>query len=99
MTMQRRSLVDSNRWAWSKQRRLALARDRTRCQLGIPGICTTIATEVDHVRPRAVGGGDELDNLRSVCHSCHISRGMDESGRAPSRYSYGASKVVTRRYD
>lgn len=97
--MQSRSDVDANRWRWSKTRRLALARDGHRCQLRIPGICTGTATEVDHVRPRAVGGGDELDNLRSVCHRCHISRGMDESGRAPSRYSYGASKVVTRRYD
>jgi 5-methylcytosine-specific restriction enzyme A len=96
--MQSRSALDGNRWNWSKTRRLVLARDSHRCQLGIPGICTVVATEVDHIRPRAVGGGDELDNLRSVCHRCHVSRGMDESGRSPSRYSYGPSRVVTRRY-
>ena len=93
-----RSEVDRNRWVWSQTRRRVLARDNHRCQLGIPGICTTVATEVDHIRPRAVGGDDALDNLRSVCHRCHISRGMDESGRSPSRLSYGASRVVTRRY-
>jgi 5-methylcytosine-specific restriction endonuclease McrA len=98
MTIPSRSDVDRNRWFWSRKRRLVLARDNHRCQLGIPGICTTAATEVDHVRPRAVGGDDAFDNLRSVCHGCHLSRGMDESGRSPTRYSYGASHVVTRRY-
>jgi 5-methylcytosine-specific restriction enzyme A len=96
--MQSRSSIDGNRWTWSKVRRLVLARDRSRCQLGIPGICLGTAREVDHIRPRAVGGGDELENLRSVCHPCHVSRGMDESGRSPSRFSYGASRVVTRSY-
>ena len=96
--MQKRSEVDGNRWAWSRIRLTALVRDRYRCQLAIPGICTTVATEVDHIRPRAVDGDDSMDNLRSVCHRCHVSRGMDESGRSPSRYSYGASRVVTRRY-
>jgi 5-methylcytosine-specific restriction protein A len=96
--MHSRSELDGNRWVWSKTRRLVLARDGHRCQLRIPGICTVTATEVDHIRPRAVGGGDELENLRSVCRPCHLSRGMDESGRAPSRYSYGASRVVTRTY-
>jgi len=98
MTMQSRSALDGNRWHWSAIRRRVLARDAHRCQLGIPGICTATATEVDHIRPRAVGGGDELDNLRSVCHLCHISRGMDESGHSPSRTSYGRSAVITRRY-
>lgn len=93
-----RSALDSNRWVWSRTRRTVMVRDRQRCQLGIPGICTTIATEVDHILPRALKGGDTLDNLRAVCHSCHIGRGMDESSAAPARLSYGASRVVTRRY-
>lgn len=96
--MQSRSEMDRNRWRWSKTRARVLARDRHRCQLAIPGVCTVTATEVDHIRPRAIGGDDALDNLRSVCHRCHVSRGMDESGRSPSRYSYGATRVVTRRY-
>lgn len=29
------------------------------------------ASEVDHIRPLADGGLDELDNLRSLCKSCH----------------------------
>lgn len=100
MTMQPRSNLDrgGNRWIWSRIRALVMVRDSRRCQLGIPGVCTIDATEVDHIRPRAVGGTDDLDNLRAVCRRCHISRGMSESGRAPSRYSYGSSKVVTRDY-
>lgn len=98
MTMQRRSELDGNRWRWSATRRLVMARDGGRCQLGIPGVCTRIAQEVDHITPRGLGGGDELDNLRAVCKRCHLGRGMHESGRKPSRYSYGSSRVVTRDY-
>jgi 5-methylcytosine-specific restriction protein A len=87
-----------NRWLWSKKRALVMARDGRRCQLAIPGICLRDAAEVDHIRPRAVGGTDDMDNLRAVCKPCHVSRGMHESGRAPSRFSYGRSQVVTRRY-
>ena len=95
------SLIERNRWKWSKRRAEALARDAHRCQLRIPGICKGIATEVDHIRPRALPSGDDPDdfaNLRSVCHPCHLGRGMNESGRPGSRYSYGHSRVVTRDY-
>lgn len=99
MTMQRRSDLDGNRWLWSGTRRIVLARDGRRCQLRIPGVCTIDATEVDHITPRSLGGGDDLPNLRSVCHPCHLGRGMAESGRPAARLSYGRSAVVTRRYD
>ncbi len=94
----RRSALDRNRWVWSKTRKFALARDRNRCQLAIPGVCLVVATEVDHILPRALGGDDALDNLRSVCRPCHLGRGMDESGTSGRRYSFGRSHVVTRSY-
>ena len=91
------SLVASNRWRWSQRRRVVLARDARRCQLRLP-VCTIDATEVDHIFPRSLGGGDELDNLRAVCHPCHLGRGMGEDGPArPRRYSL-ASAVVTGDY-
>ncbi len=31
----------------------------------------TVATQVDHVKPLAMGGTDDLDNLESICHQCH----------------------------
>ena len=66
MTMQSRSNLDrgGNRWVWSRIRALVMVRDNRRCQLGIPGVCTSVATEVDHIHPRSLGGGDEMDNLR-----------------------------------
>ena len=92
------SLVDTNRWKWTEQRKLALARDGRRCQLGIAGVCTFVATEVDHIVPRSLGGRDALDNLRSVCHPCHLGRGMETTAhQAPRRYSL-PSAVVTGDY-
>ena len=104
MSMQSNLDRGGNRWLWSKTRKFILVRDNYRCQLNYAGICTIVATEVDHKRGRAVGGGDEHSNLRSVCHPCHVAKGLNEpdgssgDGRSPSRYSYGASRVVTRRY-
>jgi 5-methylcytosine-specific restriction endonuclease McrA len=51
---------------WANRRRLVLERDGHRCQM-----CGALATEVDHIQPRAQGGSDELANLRSLCRPCH----------------------------
>lgn len=91
------SLVETNRWKWSKRARLVMARDAHRCQLRLPP-CTITATEVDHILPRSVGGTDDLDNLRAVCHRCHVARGMvDTPRREPRRYSITITRDYTRR--
>lgn len=36
--------------------------------------CGAEATEVDHITPKAQGGGDEWGNLRAFCKSCHSKR-------------------------
>jgi 5-methylcytosine-specific restriction enzyme A len=41
---------------------------------------TTQATEVDHIRRRRAGGGDEWDNLQALCKPCH-SRKTAAEGR------------------
>jgi 5-methylcytosine-specific restriction protein A len=44
------------------------------------------STEVDHITPRAYGGGHEFANLRGVCRPCHLalSRAMrDKRGPRP----------------
>lgn len=61
----------------AKIRRTVLTRDGNRCQIHLDG-CTTIATQVDHIRPREVAG-DGVDNLRAACAWCNNSRG--EPGR------------------
>lgn len=59
--------------AWRRLRKLALQRDHGLCRLRLGPDCTRYATEVHHIKP--VEDYPELaldlDNLISVCHSCH----------------------------
>lgn len=51
-------------------RRRVLDRDGWRCVR-----CGAAARlEVDHIRPRRAGGGNDEANLRTLCRSCHIAR-------------------------
>ena len=61
---------------WRRIRGFVLARDKWLCQLRYPGICTTRATEVDHIEQYPHRPELELDpnNLRSVCTPCHKHR-------------------------
>ena len=52
--------------SWPALRRKVLDRDSGRCQL-----CGALATHVDHITPRADGGADTLENLRSLCAYHH----------------------------
>jgi 5-methylcytosine-specific restriction endonuclease McrA len=54
---------------WAKLRAACLARDGGMCVL-----CGAPATDADHIVPRAQGGSDDLANLRSLCHRCHLRR-------------------------
>lgn len=48
-------------------KRQVWARDKGRCRK-----CQSIhALEIDHIQPVALGGGNELDNLRLLCRSCN----------------------------
>lgn len=62
----------------ARVRAIVLARDGHRCQLRIPGVCTVIATEADHIVAREIAG-DGPDNLRAACRPCNGARG--EPGR------------------
>ena len=37
-----------------------------------------VAEHVDHVRAIVKGGGNELTNLRALCHSCHSRKTVAE---------------------
>lgn len=65
---------------WRKVRALALARDNHLCQDCLAKGRATPATQVDHVIPKANGGGDDLDNLRSLCHSHHNEKTARDNG-------------------
>lgn len=50
-------------------RRAVLERDRHRCQS--PGCSHTRFLEIHHKRPVARGGGNEMENLVTLCSGCH----------------------------
>lgn len=62
----------------------ALARDHHECQVRESG-CLHLASEVDHIINRAEGGTDELENLQSICTSCHKKKTARESLRGRRR--------------
>jgi 5-methylcytosine-specific restriction endonuclease McrA len=55
---------------WKDQRLRVLKRDAYIC-----AYCSGEATQVDHVIPRANGGGHELDNLVACCAPCNTRKG------------------------
>jgi len=56
---------------WRRLRAACLSRDGYRCHW-----CGGVATQADHVKPRAHGGVDELDNLVAACAPCNRKRGQ-----------------------
>jgi 5-methylcytosine-specific restriction protein A len=53
--------------------RKAVLAEQPRCQCGAP------ATEMDHIRPVSLGGGDERENLQGLCRPCHLSKSGTEA--------------------
>ena len=60
--------------SWRRIRAAVMARDNYLCQVCAADGRVTPATEVDHIRPKARGGTDEMDNLRSICRQCHAEK-------------------------
>lgn len=58
-------------WQWQKKRELILARDKYLCQACLRQGRAERASDVDHIKPKAEGGGDEDSNLESLCKPCH----------------------------
>ncbi len=72
--MKRKDSWVTKRSVAQKVRAQVLERDGYRCQLRFPG-CLELATEVDHIVPRAAGGAIfDAANLRAVCRRCHDRR-------------------------
>jgi 5-methylcytosine-specific restriction protein A len=71
--------------AWRKARALALKRDKGLCVVCWRAGRVTVASEVDHIRPRAAGQVDHaLDNLQSLCRPCHDVKTRAENGCKPA---------------
>lgn len=63
---------------WRKVRTIALRRDKHLCQVCLRHGVITPATQVDHIKNKASGGDDSLDNLQSICDSCHMEKTIKE---------------------
>lgn len=73
--------------AWDRLRLVVLARDFHLCQcpecLGGQKRVRT-ATHVDHIKPKAQGGTDDLDNLRAINAECHQRVTLEQQGKRPN---------------
>lgn len=49
---------------------------------GVHGGRPVPATDVDHIKARRDGGGDDWSNLQALCHSCHSRKTARELGWA-----------------
>lgn len=76
------------RRGWQLARRQALVRDGYQCR-ACGQIVHGKAAHVDHITPKAEGGSDLLDNLQTLCVSCHSRKTCAEMAARlePSRKS------------
>lgn len=64
---------------WDRLRLQILDRDDHLCQPCLRVYRVTVATQVDHITPKARGGTDEPANLQAICDACHRSKTSSES--------------------
>lgn len=80
-----RSWQKGSTTAWRRIRAVVLLRDGYRCQLQIPGICTTTATQVHHLLGRDISG-DDPRYLAASCAPCNQKAGHPPTSK-PKRVS------------
>jgi len=70
-------------YRWKKTRALILKRDKGLCQpcLRTDGVLT-LATEVDHIKPKYLGGTEDWANLQAICTDCHREKTLREAADA-----------------
>jgi len=68
---------------WKKLKQKALIRDKGLCQECLSNQKISMATEVDHIIPIRVRWDLRLrlDNLRSLCHKCHMRKTTEDKKR------------------
>ena len=76
--------------SWDKLRLIIIERDCGLCQPCRDDGRVTAASMVDHIRPKAEGGTDDLSNLRAICKPCHTNKTNVEKNRYRTR---GVSKL------
>ena len=66
---------------WEYSRKVTIERDDFTCQScgAVGGPQGDVQLHVDHITPQSDGGSDDPDNLRTLCHDCHMGK-HDSSG-------------------
>ena len=64
-------------------RRAVFKRDKGECQFR--GCGSRIRVEIDHIHPRALGGSDDIENLRCVCRAHNAFRAEQTFGNMRHR--------------
>ena len=74
--------------SWTKLRAVVLHRDRRICQCSECKATGRIrlASEVDHILPKAKGGNDDLSNLQAIHPECHRLKSLNDQGYTPRAY-------------
>lgn len=67
--------------AWFQIRREVMVRDGMRCQMCGKDCFGKYAAHIDHIKPLAEGGADDMENLRLLCQRCHNARTARDTGR------------------
>jgi 5-methylcytosine-specific restriction enzyme A len=76
---------------WDKQRKAALERDKYLCVECLSnGKLTPLCVRpydhaVDHIKSKANGGADDLDNLQCLCSKCHDTKTIAEQPKRGPR--------------
>lgn len=67
---------------WDRLRKEILERDQhlCRCRTCREAGLVKVATEVDHIVPKAKGGTDEPSNLQAINRECHKRKTIEENG-------------------
>lgn len=68
-------------YQWEKTRNHVLVRDDYLCQVCLRKGRLTPGNEVDHIIPKAKGGNDELENLQTICATCHQAKTLKDNGK------------------
>ena len=78
-------------------RQAVLIRDNCRCRAC--GFSDSLTMEIDHVKPRSLGGLDDLDNLQALCSFCNNTKAnIEYNHRLPIREAiagFGDQAAVT----
>jgi len=70
---------------WRKQRNRRLDAEPLCRHCAARGFITP-AVEVDHIKPKALGGDDAWDNTQSLCKPCHRDKTRQDIRRINRRY-------------